>query len=99
VAEAEIKALQRSREEIRAQIDALGHDLKLRSDEVKSLEEKREHHSKILRSDEESMKRKIVEELIALKTEKPELFYMTGAEQVAIIAALILKRFFTGSAS
>jgi hypothetical protein len=38
------------------------------------------------------VKKMIEDRLIALKLEKPELFYMTTAEQIGRLGALILKR-------
>lgn len=47
----------------------------------------------LLSSEEKSMRKMIEERLAALKLEKPEFFYITGAEQIAKLGALILKWF------
>ena len=54
-----------------------------------SLEERKEH---LLNFNEEIAKKKIEETLIDLKIEKPELFSITGEEQIAIFVGSILKR-------
>jgi len=39
------------------------------------------------------MKKKIEDRLIKLKFEKPELFYISGEEQIVIILGHVLKHF------
>jgi hypothetical protein len=74
------------------QVRELDQTLALKSGEIKSLVDRKERFERVLCSDEESMKKMIEDKLIALKLEKPELFYMTQAEQIGQLGALILKR-------
>lgn len=91
--EGEIRSLLERKKEMVAQIGELGKIKALRSGDIKSLDEKKEHYEKLLHSEEESIRKKIEDKLIMLKLEKPELFYITDAEQIAKLGALVLKWF------
>ncbi|MCJ7761150.1 hypothetical protein MUP59_08450 [Candidatus Bathyarchaeota archaeon] len=93
--EENIKSLQASRKEAEAKIDELIGEIKIRSNELKSLEEKKKQYEETLFSDEESIRKKIEDRLDHLKLEKPELFYITDAEQIAKLGALIVKWIFS----
>ena len=71
---------------------ALNQTIAIKSGDINSLQDREEHYERILRSEEESIKKMIEERLIALKPETPELFYIANAEQVAKLAAIILRR-------
>jgi IS30 family transposase len=86
----DIKSLQKEKKRLEDQIEGLDQTIALRSEYIKSLEDKKEHHEKILLSKEESMRKMIEDKLMALKLEKPELFYITEAEQIVKLGATIV---------
>ena len=83
-----IRHLHLQKEKIESEIDELKQTKTNLSNDVKSLEERKEH---LLAFNEESAKKKIEETLIKLKIEKPELFYISGEEQLAKLVGHFLK--------
>ena len=80
------------KEKLASEIDGLSQTKTSLSNEVKSLEEKKE---KILTFNEETAKKTIENTLTKLKNEKPELFYISGEEQIAKLVGYFLKWLFS----
>ena len=76
-------------------IEKLEESKKLLRSEIGSIEEKRLQYKSIIDSDMESTRKMIEEQLIKLKTEKPELLYFSGAEQIGKLAAYFFKWLFS----
>lgn len=85
-----IKYLHEQEIDLESKIKELDQTLARQSDGIKSLEEKKKHYDSILYSEEETMKKLIEDRLITLKLEKPELFYITEAEQIVKLGATIV---------
>jgi len=86
-----IKSLHEQEKKMKAQISELGETTKHLSDDIKSLEEKKERYESLLNSAEASIRDMIEDKLIALKIEKPQLFQITGEEQIAKLVEYFLK--------
>ena len=87
-----IRHLQLQKEKVESEIEELNQTKTQLSTNVKLLEEKKEH---LLAFNEDLAKKKIEETLIKLKIEKPELFYISGEEQIAKLAGQFIKWLFS----
>jgi len=90
-----IKYLHEQKIDLESKIKELDQTLARQSDSIRSLEEKKKYYDSILHSEEESMKKLIEDRLIALKLEKPGLFYITEAEQIAKLGVTIVSWLFS----
>ena len=61
--------------------------------ELNSLNNKKQTLEAAIKTDKILLEQTLTKALINLKLQKPELFYMTGAEQIASIVSLIVKSF------
>jgi len=86
----EIRSLLQQKIRLGYEIDELKQSRVSLSNEVNSLKRNREE---LITLDDELVKRMIANKLMALKFERPELFYISGNEQAAILVAHILKSF------
>lgn len=84
-----IKSLQEQKKKIEPEIEELNQTKNQLTSDIQALETKK---AKLLNFNEELMKTKIEDKLIELKIEKPELFYISGEEQIAIFVGHLLKR-------
>ncbi len=87
-----IRHLHLQKEKVESEIDELKQTKTHLIDELRPLEEKKNGYENLLTADMESIKDFIEDNLIELKIEKPELFSITGEEQIAIFVGSILKR-------
>lgn len=85
------RCLHSQRERLEAQIEELNQSIIKLSGEVKCLEEKKAQIEIVLDADKESIEARIENELISLKTKKPELFYIRGEEQLAKLVGYFLR--------
>ena len=88
----ELESLRTIKEKLEGEIAELNQTKTELFNDVWSLEEKKEHYKTLLNQDEESMKKKTEDRLIKLKLEKPELFSITGEEQLVILVGYFLKK-------
>ena len=61
--------------------------------EVRTLQERREDISKILGTEEEALTERLTTALTRLKDERPELYQITGAEQIGKLAGTLTAAF------
>jgi len=88
----ELESLRNMKEKLEGEMTELGQIKTELVNNIQSLEEKKKHYENLLNQDEESMRRKFEDGLIKLKLEKPELFYITGVEQIVILVGHLLKQ-------
>jgi hypothetical protein len=60
---------------------------------LNSLTNKKQTIEVAIKTDRILLEQTLAKALIVLKQQKPEIFYMTGAEQTALIVGLIIKGF------
>ena len=90
--EDDIKSLHLLKKEIESDIAKFNQTKTRLSKDVRSLEEEKTYFQNILNQNEEAMKKKIESKLTELKVEKPELFYMSDEEQIALFVVNLAKR-------
>ena len=87
-----IRSLRNEKEGLEAQKEKLDWSIRDLSIEVRSLEEKRTRVGKALALEEKLLKMKIETQLTSLRMEKPELFHISGAEQIARLCIELLEK-------
>ena len=85
----DIGSLSRLKEKLESEIGELNQTKTSLSNDVRSLEERKEHLENLLT--QESTEKKMEDKLMELKLEKPELFYISGEEQIAKLAGYFVK--------
>ena len=63
--------------------------------QLESLEKTRQETQTYLKLDQQTLEQKLQTALVELKTKKPELFYVTGAEQIAKLGAYFIQWLFS----
>ena len=87
-----ITSLNKQQKDLQSKITELEKTIEHITNEIEVLEEKKERYESLLNSDKESIKKMMEDNFIELKIENPELFSITGEEQIAIFVGSILKR-------
>ena len=86
-----IRSLTQSKKELETEVNKLVKNKNCLTSVIDVLEKKKRQ---IVNSNETLMKKQIEETLVELKIEKPELFHITGQDQIAILVGRILKLVF-----
>lgn len=93
--QSELKSLACLKGKVQSEIDELNRAKALLTKDMRSLEGRRKELASLLNSDEESLKKKIEGMLIRLKIEQPQLFYISGEEQIGKLIAQLAKWLFS----
>jgi len=88
-----LQSLLRERKALSKKITGLDWSRAQLSSEIKSLQDKKDNISELLRIDEEALKERLKTALTELKHQKPELFHISGAEQIGKIAGYLTGAF------
>ena len=88
-----IQTLIQERDALKKKITQHKHTRSDLSYEIKSLQKRKEDLSKTIAIDEETLNNKLVLALARLKDQKPDLFYISGAEQLGKLAGTLAGAF------
>jgi hypothetical protein len=89
----ETAILLKQKSELTNSIEALQNQKASLVYELNSLTNKKQTIEAAIKTDRILLEQTLAKALTALKQQKPEIFYMTGAEQTALIVGLIIKGF------
>jgi transposase len=87
----QLQSLLRQKDELEKKVQDLRHSQAQETMQLGSLQTKRQETKAYLELDQQTIQQKLQTSLTELKTEKPELFYITGTEQITKLATHIIQ--------
>ena len=91
----QLQSLLRQKDELEKKVQELERNQAQETLQLGSLQTKRQETKAYLELDRQTLQQKLQTALIELKNKKPELFYITGTEQIAKLAVYFIQWLFS----